>query len=387
MSFLSGDILQELSNILNIDVSKGLTIEEISALEISPEITLPIIISGMALSASQTDQINHLVSRSSTGNVESDVATQNRAVNKAFTTIKNAAERGFGFSDPEIKEKKVSEGDEPTAGPRIRPRFRPRFRNPDDLNLQEREEQEERLRRQRFRDPEQQLGEEEPLLQPENIPTFHRGVRPGLARGVAGAAAAGAITAGAIASQIPKTIKVIPTRPEPPTTRPPTTRPDRPTTTISPSTSPPPTGTSQQPIKNDHHKWLRPEFNMVGIDFFDQMYSRKTIDEENTEWAEFNFVKKIDKSNYIQLENFKNNKIRYSEPMFSPQYQPPLPPPNKKSIVYSTIPMNNQINIKGANYRRTLPADFQINTRLSSVQNRTPFDFNDRFTMRIKFPE
>jgi len=77
---------------------------------------------------------------------------------------------------------------------------------------------------------------------------------------------------------------------------------------------------------------LRPEFEMLGTDFFDKLYGIAPLGVENSEWTEFDFVDVIDRRNYIQTDDVMGEKIRFSEPLFYPKYQAPLAPPSKLSV-------------------------------------------------------
>lgn len=134
-------------------------------------------------------------------------------------------------------------------------------------------------------------------------------------------------------------------------------------------------GTRQQPVQLEHHEWLRPEFFMVGTDFFDNMYSRKNINEENSEWAEFNYVPIIDKTNNIETQNLLSNEIRFSEPMFLPKYVPPVKPPSKRARILTRSVMSDQIQLDQA-YANKFDGAVNITDNLSYVEPNNPFDRN-----------
>jgi hypothetical protein len=84
---------------------------------------------------------------------------------------------------------------------------------------------------------------------------------------------------------------------------------------------------------------LRPEFKMLGIDFFDDLYSRKTFGEQNSEWAHFDFVKAIDNSNGIEIDNNLNEKIRFSGNLPLPKFVAPNSRPSRLVEALTEYPM------------------------------------------------
>jgi len=84
---------------------------------------------------------------------------------------------------------------------------------------------------------------------------------------------------------------------------------------------------------------LRPEFKMLGIDFFDDLYSRKTFGEQNSEWAHFDFVKAIDNSNGIEIDNNLNEKIRFSGNLPLPKFDAPNSGPSRLVEALTEYPM------------------------------------------------
>ncbi|MHA1987748.1 MAG: hypothetical protein ACW98D_14020 [Promethearchaeota archaeon] len=90
---------------------------------------------------------------------------------------------------------------------------------------------------------------------------------------------------------------------------------------------------------------LRPEFNMTGIDFFNKAFNITPLDVQNSEWAEFDYAKKIDIQNLIEIDNALNDKIRFSGNMFYPEYVKPLKPPSNDAVILGRTGMIDQIQL------------------------------------------
>ena len=90
---------------------------------------------------------------------------------------------------------------------------------------------------------------------------------------------------------------------------------------------------------------LRPEFKQTGIDYFEKQFGRTPISVENSEWAEFNFVPQVDKTNGIEINNMRNLDIRFAEPMFLPEYVRPPPAPDIQAYIMSQSPMYDRIQL------------------------------------------
>ena len=78
---------------------------------------------------------------------------------------------------------------------------------------------------------------------------------------------------------------------------------------------------------------LRPEFKMLGTDFFDDQFGRVPLDVENSEWAEFNYVNDFDRQNNIEIDNVLADQIRYSGDLFMPKFQARVKPPSRRAII------------------------------------------------------
>ena len=90
---------------------------------------------------------------------------------------------------------------------------------------------------------------------------------------------------------------------------------------------------------------LRPTFDMIGTDYFNKKFSITPLDVENSEWAEFDFVKTIDPQNTIEIDNVVAKGIRFKEPLPLPKYQPPIKPPSKESQIITEQPMFAEIQL------------------------------------------
>ena len=90
---------------------------------------------------------------------------------------------------------------------------------------------------------------------------------------------------------------------------------------------------------------LRPEFNMTGIDFFNKSFDITPLDAQNSEWAEFDYAKKIDIQNLIEIDNALNDKIRFSGDMFYPEYVEPPKPPSNDAVILARTGMIDQIQL------------------------------------------
>ena len=76
---------------------------------------------------------------------------------------------------------------------------------------------------------------------------------------------------------------------------------------------------------------LRPEFFSVGTNYFNQ--TKKDTIVNNVEWSQFNYVKSKDPNiNPLEDGRLQQEKIRFGGSLFMPKYEPPIRPPNKKSI-------------------------------------------------------
>ena len=124
--------------------------------------------------------------------------------------------------------------------------------------------------------------------------------------------------------------------------------------------------------------WLRPEFNMIGTDFFDKQFKIKSMNIQNEEWTEYNFVPVIDKKNAIEIDNLYNDMVRFREPLFYPKYQPPLPPPTKAAYMSTKTPMLKYNQLYDPFKDKFDGADMGKKVEFTYTYNRTPFDINFR---------
>lgn len=121
---------------------------------------------------------------------------------------------------------------------------------------------------------------------------------------------------------------------------------------------------------------LRPEFNMGGTEFIDKLFENNPIQDENEEWAEYNFVPPLDRHNLIEVENAINQKIRFMNPMFFPKFEKPQKPPSKSLVFLKRVPMKNEIQINQRFVDKFDGADMGRPIQLTDVYNRSVFDIN-----------
>lgn len=117
---------------------------------------------------------------------------------------------------------------------------------------------------------------------------------------------------------------------------------------------------------------LRPEFKMLGAEFF----KKNDLKLINSEWVDFDFVEKIDIQNKIEIENSISDKIRFSEPLFLPEFQAPLEPPTLRTIYLKRIPMKKEIQITQRFENKFDTADMGREMNLTETYNHSVFDYN-----------
>jgi len=84
---------------------------------------------------------------------------------------------------------------------------------------------------------------------------------------------------------------------------------------------------------------------MIGTDYFNKKFSITPLDVENSEWAEFDFVKTIDPQNTIEIDNVVAKGIRFKEPLPLPKYQQQIKQPSKESQIITEQPMFAEIKL------------------------------------------
>ncbi|MHA1987747.1 MAG: hypothetical protein ACW98D_14015 [Promethearchaeota archaeon] len=117
---------------------------------------------------------------------------------------------------------------------------------------------------------------------------------------------------------------------------------------------------------------LRPEFKMLGAEFF----NKNDLKLINSEWVDFDFVEKIDMQNKIEIENSLADKIRFNEPLFLPDFQAPLEPPSRISIYLKRIPMKREIQLTQRFENKFDSADMGNKINLTETYNHSVFDYN-----------
>ena len=117
---------------------------------------------------------------------------------------------------------------------------------------------------------------------------------------------------------------------------------------------------------------LRPEFKMLGAEYF----KKNDLKLINSEWVDFDFVEKIDIQNNIEIENSISDKIRFSEPLFLPEFQAPLEPPTLRTIYLKRIPMKKEIQITQRFEDKFDTADMGREMNLTETYNHSVFDYN-----------
>jgi len=132
-------------------------------------------------------------------------------------------------------------------------------------------------------------------------------------------------------------------------------------------------GELQRPQQLPSSSWLRPEFNMLGVDFFDNQFSRKNITQENYEWSDFNFVPELDRTNKIEIENNLSNDIRFREPLFLPKFKKPVAPPSKRSQILTRSIMSPVIQLDQS-FDNKFSSAVNLTDNLSEVVSSNPFD-------------
>jgi len=130
------------------------------------------------------------------------------------------------------------------------------------------------------------------------------------------------------------------------------------------------------PVELKTRHWLRPEFNMLGTSYFDKKFALTPLKVENSEWTEFNYVNKVDRKNYIEIDNALNMKIRMKEPLFLPKLQDPLAPPTEQAIFLKQVPMTKQLQINQPFVNKFLGADMGRPMSFTETYNHSVFDFN-----------
>lgn len=163
-----------------------------------------------------------------------------------------------------------------------------------------------------------------------------------------------------------------------------TNNPDNPFHNTTPPTSesvpypedPHPGGGSQQPYTTKSESWLRPSFNQIGTDYFSKQFNKTPLDVENSEWAEFNYVADLDIKNKIQVDNYQNLRVRFSEPLFMPKYRQPEAPPSNASVNAKRTPMHRVLQITQPFENKFDGAEMGKNIVLYETYDRTGFDKN-----------
>lgn len=116
---------------------------------------------------------------------------------------------------------------------------------------------------------------------------------------------------------------------------------------------------------------LRPDFYMLGTDYFDRQFALTPLDVQNSEWAEFDFVK-IDRQNNIVKDNMFGNSVRFREPMFLPNYQAPVAAPSKQAVIMGRDSMMNAIQIT-QQFAPKFSGAVSVYDNLSQTYNRDAF--------------
>jgi len=90
---------------------------------------------------------------------------------------------------------------------------------------------------------------------------------------------------------------------------------------------------------------LRAEFNMLGIDYFNDQFALTPKDVENSEWAEYNYVDNFDRQNNIEIDNEYGELIRFQQPLFLPKYNAPPAPPSQIALIMTRSKMTPAIQL------------------------------------------
>ena len=114
---------------------------------------------------------------------------------------------------------------------------------------------------------------------------------------------------------------------------------------------------------------LRPEFNMLGTSYFDDKFGITPMDVENSEWADFNYVNRVDLQNNIEIDNARNQNMRFSGDLFFPDFVNPIKPPSRRAVLLTRSQMQDQIQLNqgfGAKFDNA----FTLHDNLSVNRNR-----------------
>lgn len=131
---------------------------------------------------------------------------------------------------------------------------------------------------------------------------------------------------------------------------------------------------------------LRPEFNMVGIDFFNEKFAMTPIDVENNEWASFNFVSEFDRLNKIEIDNIISDDLIHYNLNILPKYVKPPEPPTLQTEILMRNKMTPQIQINQPFAEKFTPAISSHSNLSYILENRmidNPFDRNILYNQYI----
>ena len=199
-------------------------------------------------------------------------------------------------------------------------------------------------------------------VEPEGIEDTPSKKAQAVAAAVGGLVGVGAIIEGlAGGKNIPPTIDLLPVDPNSAGRRP----------KVPPQANP-----ADETTTSDHGSakmgLLRAQFLQTGTDYIDSIFQTpQTV--QNSEWTEFDFVT-YDRQNLIQTSNLRNEAIRFKNPLFSPDYVPPLEAPSQQAVRLSYIPMRREIQLTQPFVNKFDGADMGRRSQFTSPVNRSAFD-------------
>ena len=220
--------------------------------------------------------------------------------------------------------------------------------------------------------------EETPLLSQEP-PIQTR--RPGASAAALAAAAAAGVTSVGIAASTLSDPPIQVRRPGNKTEDP--APPIAPVTPVTPVTPTPKTDNSPdtvdvQQVAPRGKGMLRPSFKMGGTEEIHSI----PISVQNSEWAEFDFVKPIDIQNLIEVSNKQGERVRFREPLFRPKTQAPLAPPTLASYVAMMSSMDGAIQLTQPFQPKFDRAEMGRDIQLTATYNHSVFPSNfDNLTL------
>ena len=83
---------------------------------------------------------------------------------------------------------------------------------------------------------------------------------------------------------------------------------------------------------------------MVGTEYFDKQFGITPMDVENSEWVHFNYKSLVDINNKIEIDNMRNEEIRYLGE-YLPKYVKPDKPPSRKVLLLTKSNLRDQLPI------------------------------------------